>query len=590
LKLKEKVWNFEKNEKELQIKLMEAEKNQQSLRGELRDQEEMVHRLMTLETENNSLSIELTQVQDAAHKLSDVQQNESYLRGRVEELEVTENMLRETLRQADLIMAQRERKLRDQVSSLEEELGSCKAQLENAVSNESQSKDCEGQLRKQLEELRTRLTDTERDLKESSSETISHESQHRSEVTKMRNQLKLANSQLNDLDTLNCALRDRVLAAETEVERLATQAEESSRKHEQDLLSLNLQVSCKESRIKEIETQIEQMSHSNAVHELDALSGTAIAALHDSINSIATTLKNCSACAAVEGATLTEVTSQLRTLTEVLEGRTASSDSEPPTDTEEEEPHIEISAISVENLVVDATTTSPPTPAGEGLMEQTSGDVLSSKRSRRSNRRRTRTRLMEEPTLVLPYPGGSSTILDELEEKVRELEEAVSRKEEELRLADTEAHDLHSQLQNRDDALTNKSVELEQLNVTLANLRQQLLCTMEDYERDKLSLEAKHKIDIEDLTCKVEQLTKDVERITSRGRDKDNIIATLSNQIRAILRSGNMSIVINQLRALNKEGNSSNNNNELPENQLLPDFDLEAVCNLLNQPYEDMNN
>lgn len=47
--------------------------------------------------------------------MSDVQQNESYLRSRVEELEVTENMLRETLHQADLILAQRERKLRDQV-------------------------------------------------------------------------------------------------------------------------------------------------------------------------------------------------------------------------------------------------------------------------------------------------------------------------------------------------------------------------------------------------------------------------------------------------------------------------------------------
>merc|ERR1712128_290830 len=54
LKLKESVWNLEKNEKELRIKLMEAEKTQQSLRGDLRDQEEMVHRLMTLETENNS--------------------------------------------------------------------------------------------------------------------------------------------------------------------------------------------------------------------------------------------------------------------------------------------------------------------------------------------------------------------------------------------------------------------------------------------------------------------------------------------------------------------------------------------------------
>ena len=49
--------------------------------------------------------------------MSELQQNESYLRGRVEELEVTENMLRETLQQADQILAQRERKLRDQVCS-----------------------------------------------------------------------------------------------------------------------------------------------------------------------------------------------------------------------------------------------------------------------------------------------------------------------------------------------------------------------------------------------------------------------------------------------------------------------------------------
>lgn len=50
--------------------------------------------------------------------MSEVQQNESYLRGRVEELEMTENMLRETLQQADQILAQREKKLRDQVSRI----------------------------------------------------------------------------------------------------------------------------------------------------------------------------------------------------------------------------------------------------------------------------------------------------------------------------------------------------------------------------------------------------------------------------------------------------------------------------------------
>ena len=57
----------------------------------------------------------IPQAQDATRKMSEMQQNESYLRGRVEELEVTENMLRETLQQADQILAQRERKLRDQV-------------------------------------------------------------------------------------------------------------------------------------------------------------------------------------------------------------------------------------------------------------------------------------------------------------------------------------------------------------------------------------------------------------------------------------------------------------------------------------------
>lgn len=41
---------------------MEGEKMNQSLRAELRDQEELVHRLMTLETENNALSAEINQV------------------------------------------------------------------------------------------------------------------------------------------------------------------------------------------------------------------------------------------------------------------------------------------------------------------------------------------------------------------------------------------------------------------------------------------------------------------------------------------------------------------------------------------------
>lgn len=52
------------------LQLMEGEKANQSLRGELRDQEELVHRLMSLETENTALSAELSQVQIEKHEVS----------------------------------------------------------------------------------------------------------------------------------------------------------------------------------------------------------------------------------------------------------------------------------------------------------------------------------------------------------------------------------------------------------------------------------------------------------------------------------------------------------------------------------------
>lgn len=51
------------------LQLMEGEKANQSLRGELRDQEELVHRLMSLETENTALSAELSQVQIEKHEV-----------------------------------------------------------------------------------------------------------------------------------------------------------------------------------------------------------------------------------------------------------------------------------------------------------------------------------------------------------------------------------------------------------------------------------------------------------------------------------------------------------------------------------------
>ncbi|XP_042862245.1 myosin-9-like isoform X8 [Penaeus japonicus] len=595
LKLKERVWGLERSEKELQIKLMEGEKANQSLRAELRDQEELVHRLMTLETENNALSAEISQAKDSARKMSEVQQNESYLRGRVEELEMTENMLRETLQQADQILAQREKKLRDQVSSLQEEVQSYKAQLESAASKEHGARECEVSYKKQLEELRARLAETERQLRESSSETNSQETQHRSEVTKLRNQLKLGNSQLNELERLNCELRDRVLAAEAQGEQLAKELEEQCRRYEQDLLTLNLQVSAGESHVKELQGQLEQLSHEHAASELDVLAASPIAPLYATITSLITALKSCEFCSETQKSTLAEVTAQLGTLAELLEGRASNSDTDVTLESDEGETFITDTA---ENLADEATTTPPPTPAGEGLREHSSGDATncdSGASFQRTKRRRSRRRLEERSSRRLVRPQGSSTILEELEEKVRELEEAIGRKEEELRLADNEASELNQQLQSRDAVLTLKSEEVEHLNSTLASLRQQLMQTVEDYERARMSLQAKHKVDLEELTQRMEQLTKEAEDLAARGKLKDSIISTLASQIRAILRSGNMSVVINQLRRLGEgdpcgdspaEGTQGHPPTTSPM-PTVPDFDVDAVCSFLSQPNED---
>ena len=56
---------------------------------------------------------------------------------------------------------------------------------------------------------------------------------------------------------------------------------------------------------------------------------------------------------------------------------------------------------------------------------------------------------------------GNTTILEELEEKVRELEESQAKKEEELKLADSEAAELSSRLQVSQQLAKEKVMEHE---------------------------------------------------------------------------------------------------------------------------------
>lgn len=110
---------------------------------------------------------------------------------------------------------------------------------------------------------------------------------------------------------------------------------------------------------------------------------------------------------------------------------------------------------TAENLAREATTTPPPDPAREGSREEFSGDTAS-RRFRRSARWRSRRRQEDGNSQRRIGPRGSSTILEELEEKIKELEEVVGRKEEELRLADIEACEINGQLEAKNAVLEQK--------------------------------------------------------------------------------------------------------------------------------------
>ena len=68
------------------------------------------------------------------------------------------------------------------MASLEEEIHTFKSQLEKATLCNEEARETELSLKKQLEQVKGRLEESERDLIRSSSDTMNYETQHRSEV------------------------------------------------------------------------------------------------------------------------------------------------------------------------------------------------------------------------------------------------------------------------------------------------------------------------------------------------------------------------------------------------------------------------
>lgn len=670
LALQDKLYKLEKCEKELRIKLMEGEKVQQSLRSELREQEDMLAKMRNLQAENSAITHQLQQAHNNVRRVVELQQSERFLRGRVEELETSEHSLKETLQQTENSYCARERRLREQVSCLKEDISSFKSQLESLNMRETEARDIEVSLRKQVEALKSKLEESQQNLKESSAETISTEAQCRNEMVKLRTQLKLVNSQLADLDGISCSLRERLAASEQLREALEQQLEERKRRHESDLLQLNLQASQRESRLEETEGQLCELTQLHAAQELDLLASSALAPMLRAAHGAAAKLKLCEVCSTADGGSMAELKAHLSTLMDLLNGAPQSdtednegdeSDGDDIADTGRSE------ALYVTTVSLDPSTngplgsvtssTSSPNHFASRLSSSTSITIPSSTPSSSltnsdclsttttiygdddsSASSSLRPNLSESPDSCrpgspVPVPAprrkrkqkredttslrgsfrarkkGNTTILEELEEKVRELEESTAKKEEELRLADSEAAELNSRLQELTAA---KEAEVCEFRRALSDLQQQLVLSIECREVNKIKLEAKYKADEESMAGRVQKLTEQLERLADRGRLKDHIIATLVTQIRAILRTTNLGVVLTQIRQIDqrrelsklrrlrreeerlhrnqatmatlpKQARMEEEEEETDEEQ---DFDVETVCDLLNRPRE----
>lgn len=613
LSLKERVWNLERNGKELQIKFAKAEKDQENLRSELRDQEELVQRLMALKAENNALTSQLQEAHAAARRASEFQQSENYLKNRIDELESSENGLKDTLKQTDHIMLQRERKFRDQISNLEEEVATLRGQLDLHINEAKESKDVENSLRHQIENLKGQIHSMETEFKESSSENICHEAQLRSEVQKLRSQVKLSNTQLTELDLLNGELKEQLTAAECATKEVAIQLEETLRRHENEVKEMNLQINHKDSKIEEFEAYFQQISHSKIDSEFMGASPLLI--LRNFQEKSIRDLKMCENCSSYQISLLENLNDCFKMLDELMKGKNSQFESESE---DSEVNHTEYSVSEFPKTpktlpVIQGRFTDTPS-SGDGETSSVYSLTLTNEsttegrnspsselpsappRPRRDAKKKKKIRrtLKVEGSLLeeledSPSPGkgsfyGSCTssvaLLEELEDKVRELEEVVVRKDEELRLADGEAAELHSRLIEEDDKLAKKTEEANQSSEALVSLRQQFLDTVKEYESARQDLEAKHKVAMSSLTKKIETLTEDLIKVSEKSNLKDKIIGSLVKQIKCILRSGSPEVLINQIRriSINSTGNKMN------ENDLeICDFDVDSVCTMLEE-------
>merc|ERR1712106_1189535 len=364
-------------------------------------------------------------------KFQEIQQSEDFLHGRVEELEQTENSLRETISVIEQSSIVKEKKMQDQINRLREEVQHQNHSASNYEGAYDRFRGQDDSLKMEIDNLKEKVTELTSELNQKSTQYQETEASLRSELNKARQNLQQTNNQLTEIGTINCQLRNNFSHAEQQVQEKNSQVDQLKHHLEQTNIQHSLQLQAKENVLQNIQDKFERVRRKSDEKELDeiARSEGGLLAVTKEVEDAALTVSECISCSPVLTSKLKDAAAQLSCLSTVICGQ---------------------------------GDESRKMPALGELHRCESEEVLP---------------LHDEfePTFDLDTSENQElTEMEEsmLESQLSELQEKLERMEAEMTIVSEESKDLQDTLESREAAIVEKMKKIEELKNTSRDFRE----------------------------------------------------------------------------------------------------------------------
>ncbi|EFX86191.1 hypothetical protein DAPPUDRAFT_98050 [Daphnia pulex] len=178
-------------------------------------------KIQELEQEKDALSLQVGKCQE----LEDYCQR---LHGRLEEYEQRERSLHQAVQDTERRFSTREQRYREEIQLMKTELDKCR-ENEATWRQRLEQRDSQlGLMRNELEAEQKTIASLELEVKELQSKLDKDDTSFRNEVTKLRSQLTTSLAQLNELESLNCQLREKIVEYQNTIYSLQRSLDEKS--------------------------------------------------------------------------------------------------------------------------------------------------------------------------------------------------------------------------------------------------------------------------------------------------------------------------------------------------------------------------